>query len=146
MMEFAGVETGKAMAGKDPVAPWSAFPPNTVVGVLQTREDAAQTQAELMRAGFPPDAIARAQGEEGAKALDPTAEDGWLSGLIRLVQNLGDVRGYLESYAELVREGAGFIAARYDDEQQRDFAISVLRKQDARKIGYTTDWMFTSVL
>lgn len=145
-MEFAGVEAGKGLSRADAEAPWRAFPRNSVVAVFSTRDEASQAQHDLLDAGVPLEALRRADGAAGAEKLDPAATDHWMGGLMRMIQNLGDVRSYLETYARMVKNGGGFLAVRYEEEEERDKIVERLRERGALRIGYTAEWTFTSLL
>lgn len=135
-------ETDQELIDQIRSARWQAFPPHTVVSVLPDTRQAADARKLLLEAGFSDPDMMIAQGDSGAEVLDPSDNQSWTASFARMIQSLGDARIYLEKYAQMVSDGRCFVAVRYETDEQRDDAVTILDNAGAVKLGYTEDATF----
>jgi hypothetical protein len=128
----------------DPESDSLSFPDDTIVGILDEPDQAADAVEALIKDGVPEDDISVLCGKAGARRLDPQAKRHGLIGEIqRVVQHFGDQEAYHVRRQATELENGNFLVAAPCEEEERDRIANILRAHGGRFINHYGTWTVT---
>lgn len=118
---------------------FQTYPTHRVVAMIDTKHDADEAVAELIKAGFDDSLIDESVGTDGLKFLDPDGRShGFMTKFIRLWQRAaqGEELGYINRVRKNLVEGHAVVSVPATTEEARTKAASILNSHHADDIRY----------
>lgn len=119
------------------------YPTNSVIGVVDSREDARSAVRELKVAGFAEDGIGLLCGSQDVEEVESETEDeaGFWGKVTRMIQEFGDVdQDHKEYHRQQLLAGHYLVSAHAEDDDARDRARDILKANNAHFINYYGEW------
>jgi hypothetical protein len=116
------------------------YPTNTVLGVIDTREQLEHAVETLTSGGFLADEVTVATGVATADAVhDTTGRSGLAKIAVRIAEKLGiqdDEMEFKSQYEQAMRDGRFVVLISAPTDARRDRAIEVLRQHGAHTVSF----------
>ena len=119
------------------------YPTNSVIGVVDRREDARSAIRELKAAGFADDAIGLLCGTQDTQEVESETEEeaGFWGKITRMIQEFGDVdQDHKEYHRQQLLAGHYLVTVHAGDDAARDRARDILKANHAHFINYYGEW------
>jgi hypothetical protein len=119
------------------------YPTNSVIGVVDNREDARSAIRQLKAAGFPEDKIGLLFGARDTEQVEggTEEEEGFWGKITRMIQEFGDVdQDHKEYHKQQLLAGHYLVTVHAEDDAARDRACDILKENNAHFINYYGEW------